>query len=112
MNNSNFENRVSLSRKNEDFTKIVEDLSLDYRNRDDFLQKYPNTRPYTSEVCSAGAVCIAGAFFAVGAFVIIVAGVAYGVAAGVAAWVGCVYEVARSSGCFANIDKVSYKNVV
>ena len=37
MNSLSFENRISLTRKSEDLTKIVEELSSSYAKREDFV---------------------------------------------------------------------------
>ena len=64
MNKLNFESRISLTRKNEELIKTVEELSSCYAKREEFLLKSPHKHllaMHTSEICGPG-VCVAALF--------------------------------------------------
>ena len=82
MNKLNFESRISLTRKNEELIKTVEELSSCYETREEFALK--NSHLYairTSEICGP-AVCVFG---------ILVGVIAVAVAAAIA-WVKVLPE--------------------
>jgi hypothetical protein len=108
MANLNFENRVSLTRKSEDLIKVVEDLSSNYQNRENFFcTPKNNSEIKTSEICTIGAVCFAYmGFFAWAAAIAVGA-----VLAGAWRWVMCKAEVLPCYD-YAMLDSVNYKNIV
>ena len=111
MKNLSFENRVLLTRKRENLTKAVEELSSSYAKREEFASENSHVfTTYTSEICSPlGFICIAAAIvYALGAVVAAV-GVAIAAVAAVGVW---VVPDDRDSDSIAMIDSTIYKNIV
>ena len=110
MKNSSFENRVSLTRKNENLIRTVEELSSCYAKREEFALKNSYAFPmHTSEICLPVGFC---------AFVIAAGAYVYAVAAAAAAVVELVWFVLAAwtiaSGESNNIaiaDFTTYKNI-
>ncbi len=99
-----FENRVSLTQKNENLKEIIESLASDYKNREDFLgTPCSNTEIKTSEVCSGGyLVCAAGVGIV---FIAAVIASVYAAVAGFSWAIGYNYDTIE-------VDSVIYKNIV
>lgn len=113
MGNLNFENRISLTRKSEDFLKAVEELSFCYAKREEFALKNPHilrTMHSTSEVCSPFFVCAAVAIVAVGGFMYAAVVAIVAAAVGFSTCVGVTgYD---DEGICEIIDFTTYKNIV
>ena len=101
MNNSIFENRVSLSRKNEDIVKTVEELSSSYAKRLNFASKHLHDYPImrTSEIGVGGfflAVAVIAGAAVIAAFAVIAA-------AQLLFWDGDDFQ--------GRVDSIIYKNI-
>jgi hypothetical protein len=101
MKTSNFENRVSLTQKNESLSKQIEELSASYNKRLNYVKNFATFR--TSEICTPPPVAICG-IWVIGAAVLVIA---------VGAWfyAACKAEVLPCND-FAMVDNISFKNYV
>ena len=112
MNSLNFENRVFLTRKNEELIRIVEELSSCYAKREEFALKNPHPHLHalhTSEICAPG-ICFAAAAI----LVVLLAETVAVVHSIVGCWaktVPCVYEEATDM-MISMVDIPIYRNIV
>jgi len=104
MNSLSFQNRVSLSRKSEDITRTVEELSSCYAKREEFAVSNPHAFAMrTSEICVPLPVFVCGFYAFVGAVMAVVAGVVAAVGAAVLLW--------PAIDSLAMADFTTYKNI-
>jgi hypothetical protein len=109
----NFEKRVALTLKSENFQKTIEDLESNYSRRENFT--FNNINAKTSEICTPPPffACVVGLFVAFGAIAVthVAAGIVVEIAAGVHQYAGCYTEVLPCND-YASVDFYTYKNVV
>ncbi|MDR1181372.1 MAG: hypothetical protein LBL13_05295 [Bacteroidales bacterium] len=110
MTNLSLKNRVSLTRKSEDLIKVIEDLSSNYQNRENFFcMPQNNSEIKTSEICTIGFICVA---YVAGLVAAWLAGVAVVYAFAGALQVGACKTEFLPCNDYAMVDSVIYKNVV
>jgi hypothetical protein len=108
---NNFKNRVSLTQKNRNLQKMIEELALNYKQREQFLEERSICDNKTSEICT-------GPIFMCGALVlfVLVAGVVAGFAVEASylasEYLACWVEIKGVDWCLSDVYNVDYKNII
>jgi hypothetical protein len=106
---NNFKKRVSLTQKNRDIQKMIEELALNYKQREKFLEERSICDNKTSEICTGPILmCIV--------FVVAAGGVVLGFAAGAAyltvGYLACWTEIKGGDWCLSEVYSIDYKNII